>query len=315
MRIHPRNLGLLAVLAALVAANVWLERPAREASGGGRLFPELEASRAARIELTVPGQDVLEIVQGEDGWVLPGRRDFPALEYAVTDLLGRVASLSRVDRIGQEASSHGTYGVGEDSRRLRIADDTGTTLAELRQGAPPEGGSGSHVRPLPGDEVFRAADLALLDAHVGQWVDTRLMHLDPSRVRGIAAIEDGELLFDLLRLEDGRWRCIDRKEGTETDHLAPAVVEPLLRAAQSLFFTDVSPRAFHPEMGFSPPWLTLEFDVGEEERKAVWIGDATEGELRFAHDPHREPGWYVTLPETTAVRLREAMRHVDRARK
>ena len=320
MSIHPRNVVLFLLLVVLVAANLVLAPPDRNAASVVPLFPALDPAEAARIEVTVPtddGVETLELTRRDGVWVLPAHRSFPVLPRVVDGLLARVHNLATIDRVGAEASSHSLYGVDEGSRRLRIEDAAGKVLAEFLQGDAPSGAAGSHVRPLPGNAVYRTTDLGPLSAVAGRWIDTQLLHLDPTTVRGISVRSEGTGIdFALLRLEDGRWRVADPNPAVTPEYLAPAAVEPLLLTLQNLPFRGVADgTATDAAFGLAPPQLRLELDVGEAEPRTLLLGAPTpDGEHRYASEAGWSTAWVVTLPAASAARLEDDLRRVDRAR-
>lgn len=317
MKILPRNLLLLLLLAALVAANIWLERVPRESATTERLFPAFDPARVAVVEIiaeiVVPGEGEaasLRFARHDEGWRLSEAGGFPVLAPRVDSLVKRVATLGTADRVGESRASHPSFGVGDSGRRLRFLDDAGVPLAALVQGAGPEGGAGCYLRAETGDAVYRAATLPLVDTNPMVWIDTRLVVLDPARINGVhGRLEEEGIDFDLTLTENGRWQSADPVAAP----LASAAVGPLLAVASRLYFAALDSRLPGPESGLDPPALQLEFRLDDGTAVEAWIGAPVESDLRLATNPGWDGAWCVRLPETSFSRLRTMMRRIAAA--
>ncbi len=299
---------LLAVLALLVVLNVLLEWPVRTVASSGPLVSGFAPHRVASIAIEAADGARLELRRADGRWTVPSRHGFPALAFAVDDLCARVRDLSRADRVSEEAPSHDRYGVGAGGTRLLFADTDGAVLADLVQGVTPDLVSGCFVRLAGGDEVFRAARLAPLEADPKRWLDTKLVAFDLAAVRGVAVSHEGGRIFhDFLRGEDGDWRVISSENGP----LAPrTLVERVLQVAATLYFADVLKTGVHPDDGFgNPPETLIEIDAGE--RASLWIGAPTGEGVYPATNPRWPEPWVVALPSASAQVLFAAIEALD----
>ena len=299
MRIERRNVLLALLLGAVIGADVVLDLAREEQGLATPLFEQLDPARVARIVIEAPGAEPLELVREDGQWRLALRDGFPALEYAVEQLLRGLGGISSADQVSDERATHASLGVGSESGRVRVIDAEGRTVAELHSSGPGVG-TESHVRPVGSDAVFRAPSLAGVEARTTAWIDGRLVSCDPLAVRGLSVLlpEDGVAL-SLERAEDGRWTHDDRL----LSPLPPARVEPFLRSACSLVLADLAPREGADPGG---PWLALELDLEGGEQERVWIGALFDENHRLARDPDWPQSWQGLLSVGAADRLRQA---------
>jgi hypothetical protein len=113
-----------------------------------------------------------------------------------------------------------------------------------------------------------------------------------------------------MRDERG-WRDLGTPEG-EPAYVSRPHVERVLQFASTLVFEDVVGAEVVPAQGFgSPPQTLLELDLGDEERRAFWVGvqidpgDASDTGDRayYATNPHWPERWTVSLPAQSAELL------------
>ena len=81
--------------------------------------------------------------------------------------------------------------------------------------------------------------------------------------------------------------------------------------ASQLFFSDVLPMEAGPELGLGePPEASLELELADGERVALWIGTPTEQNAFHATNPAWPKPWCVALPAATAEVLFAAIDEV-----
>jgi hypothetical protein len=188
--LHPRNVALLLVLAALVAANVFLARPVTQATAGGPLVAPFEPAAVARIEIDGPDDEPVALARvpvgaGADGaWSVTSRFGFPAYAYAVDELIAALAHLMQNDRVGEQASTHPLFGVGARGTRITLFDAAGRALAAVVQGEPAGLATRRDGRHAASDDVERAPAFARGGPRPGAWRDTRRCPVEPAAVRG-----------------------------------------------------------------------------------------------------------------------------------
>jgi len=288
VRISPLNWGLAALVVVLVAAEVGLERGEPAPREVGRLFPELFADRAARIELAGGGEP-LEIVLEGQTWVLSGHHDFPARPEQVERLLRALTSLTTLDLLSEDAASHDEYGVGADARRVSIWDGSGELLAGLVQGADVPTGNASYVRRLGLDQVYRAPRLTAIPAEPKYWLDRAWLGFEPALVTSVRI--SGPLCDPPLEFE--------RREGTvdhwtrDGEQVSPRVVKDFAQTMRSLFLDEVVAPRDTPE-ALGPLQLRVEVSLLDGRELSAYFGATVDGGVlaRRADDD-----WTVRLPQ------------------
>ncbi|MCZ6597720.1 MAG: DUF4340 domain-containing protein, partial [Planctomycetota bacterium] len=305
--VHQRNWILLFVLALLVAANVAFERPVRTREATGRLLPGLDAAR--RITIEADGE-VLEIRRDTEtgGWSLPQRHGFPALTFAVDELLTRLGALSLADRVGEERASWERFGLGGEPARLRLDDGFGSPLADVFLGVPAAGSAdgsagrsaGCYVRPAGSETVYRAARFAVPPTAPPAWLDTRLADFDPGAIRSVVVSHEAGRVQLELRREGAGWRRVGN-EGGEGD--VPATeVERLVSIASTLYFEDVLSVEPGPAQGFgNPPETVLKLSGGADVE--LWIGTPSGTGYHYATNAGWPKPWVVSLPSESTELL------------
>lgn len=303
MTIHPRNVVLALVLAALCAASFLFERPSAVALERGPLAPGFDPAAVEKIELAAGDGAPLTLARQEGTWRVVERDGFKAYAFAVDELLARVRGLQRSDKIGAEAAAHELQGVGAAGTRLTFEDAAGRTLLALVQGAPAGLAAGSNVRLAGENDVYRAPTLPPTPTAPAAWLDTHLVSFQPASVRAVVLSHGAGGALDLLRDEQG-WRV----QGAAGGRAPRTRVERLLQVASNLIFADVLDAAVSPETGFgTPPEALLELELEGGERQALWVGRQGPDGAYYATNPHWEKPWCVALPAATAEVLFAAL--------
>jgi hypothetical protein len=260
MRLARRNLVLGGALIVLSLGHVFLARGAapREVV---RLFPGLSPTRAKTIVLAAgDASRRIELVQRDGQWTLPAAFDHPARTAPIALLLDRLASLTDLDQVGDQASAQADYGVGEGALVLRVLGEDGRVLAAAVQGREAQGGPGdraraTYVRPLGQDRVVRAARFEPLTLDLLAWLDGHWAVPEPVTVRAMQ-LSGAELGTEPVEVDSDRaWSGAARE---------------LLEYARGLFFEAViAGEGERPE-----PALTLTLDLGQETALTLWFAAA-----------------------------------------
>ncbi|MCP3917331.1 MAG: DUF4340 domain-containing protein [bacterium] len=236
MRIARRNWALSAALVALLGAQLALHRGGAEERAVEALFAELEGASVARIVVEAEGE-ALELERDADGlWGLTGFGGYPGRAEAIDRLVDRLRSITTLDLLSEEASSHGDYGVDEQGTRVRLYATSREPVATIVQGGESRDGRATYLRREDSPAVYRAPNLRRITTGVNQWIDPRLVTFQPALVESIR-LEGSALGAPLVVSRDanqiGKWT-------TQEDANVPgAAVRSFLKRAQGLFLDDV----------------------------------------------------------------------------
>lgn len=291
MRIQGRNLFLMAVLGGLWATHSTLREPEPVVGTGAAVFPGFLGASVSEVEITdAEGASLVLRRQGDD-WILPARFDLDAHAFTVKSMLTAVHNVRATQLVSDAPSAREIYGVGEAGTRVVLSGLGDVVLASFVQGREvPTPGSlastsaGTFLRPADRSAVYRVAGLPPLSVDPDDWLDTRLLHFDPSDVRALRVRRGGaESGLDLRRAEDGwefgRW-SVEESE-LEFRPVPSGGVDPLLEELSTLYFERAVAAEFGEEwgLGHTPAWS---FDIELEQRLSLWIG-APDGDAgRFA---------------------------------
>ena len=318
MRPNRRNLALLAALAVLVVVDLALREPDRRPVRGEPIFSGFRPDLAASITIERDGEALsLDLVDSK--WVVVERRNFPAFAATVTNLLARLSLLSTSDLVASERSSHELFGLGDEAAHLTIRDSNGASLVDAYVGRPRDEAVGAYVRIAGEEAVFRAASLSAIGARPAAWLNTRLLEIDLPAVRAIGGeLADGRS-FRLVKRDDGLWGAAGGKT------LRPALVDPLLLSANTLYFEDIASVSLE-DAGLVTPWASLRFGLEQGGERRIALGApiasaaaAASGEggsarsARAATRPEWPTPWVAVLPEQSAARLEAALAQIANA--
>ena len=257
MRLTRTNWILIGLLVAMAALDLGLKDKGGEVRTIGRLAVDFYRDRAARA-LLVRGEERMELQRGADGaWVLTERYGYPASERTMDELLTALTSLTTLDLVSLDGSTHQEYGLAQDALSIEVWDEEGQRVLGLLQGAEVSGGGASYVRLMGEDAVYRAARLRPIQLDPRFWLDVQWLTYPEALVSRIelsgAALSDSRTL---VRDEDtvDTWRV----EGGERIGAAP--IKSHLRALRSLFVESVRGRA---EVGapVGAPLLSAELEL------------------------------------------------------
>ncbi len=186
---------ILAVVVTVLA--VVLARRGAERSGGefqaGRLFPELEVGRVARVEL-LQGEAAATLEKvSETTWGLAERSGYPVDAERLRGLVLSVAGIEVVDRLTDNPEKYDRLGVGEapEGGRLKLLDPDGAVLVDLRvgkgrevrggQGAVP--GEGQFLRVEGDPAVYAGKATLLMDTDPARWLRREILKVPAQDVR------------------------------------------------------------------------------------------------------------------------------------
>jgi hypothetical protein len=239
MRLSRTNWLLIGLLVVLAAVDLGLGERGGEARTIGRLATEFYRDRAARA-LLVRGEERMELQRGADGaWFLPERHGYPASARTVDELLTALTSLTTLDLVSLEATTHTEYGLAQGALGVEVWDEEGQRVLGLLQGAEVSGGGASYVRLMGEEAVYRAARLRPIQLDPRFWLDVQWLTYPEALVSrielsGTALPQTRTLVRDPETVDT--WRV----EGGERIGAAP--IKNHLRALRSLFVEGVRGR-------------------------------------------------------------------------
>jgi len=233
------NCLLIGLLAGLTALDFALRDRGGDARTIGRLATEFYRDKAARAQL-VRGDERMELQRSAEGaWSLPEHHGYSASARTVDEILTALTSLTTLDLVSLDASTHGEYGLAQDALAIEVWDEDGQRVIGLLQGAEVSGGGASYVRLMGADAVYRAARLRPIQLDPRFWLDVQWMTYPEALVSrielsGTALAESRTLVRDPDTVDT--WR----REGGERIGVAP--IKNHLRALRSLFVESVRGR-------------------------------------------------------------------------
>jgi hypothetical protein len=239
VKLTRTNCLLIGLLAGLTALDFALRDGGGDARTIGRLAPEFYRDKAARA-LLVRGKERMELQRGAEGaWSLPEHHGYPASVRTVDELLTALTSLTTLDLVSLDATTHAEYGLAQGALGIEVWDEEGQRVLGLLQGAEVAGGGASYVRLMGEDAVYRAARLRPIQLDPRFWLDVQWMTYPEALVSrielsGTALAESRTLVRDANTVDT--WRV----EGGERIGVAP--IKNHLRALRSLFVESVRGR-------------------------------------------------------------------------
>jgi Domain of unknown function (DUF4340) len=294
VKLTPINWVLAGMILLLGGLELMAGRDVRPEREVGRLFPGFFADEATRI-LIEDGDQRMELVRLDGGWVCPEHHDYPAWEEQVEVLMRALTSMTTLDLLSPDATSHDRYGLAGTPRRVRIWDTDGEALVDLLQGDDVPGGrAASYVRRFGEDEVYRAPFLSAIPVAPKAFLSPRWMAFEPAEVIGIR-IEgaDFEPPLELLREE----RRYVWKRGKRT--VAKTRVDAFLSSLASLYLEAVVAGPNSPQ-ALGESVLRVELTLLDGTVLAGQFAAQTGGRVRARRDPD---GWVIELPADTVGHL------------
>jgi hypothetical protein len=246
---------LVAILAVALAglAVVASHHAASVAATGGKAFPALAAhlAEAARIDIVTPSATYALTKQGE-GWVLPGKADYPADAQRVASFL---ATLGDMDLLEQKTADPARYSQltladpaasGGAGKTVKVTNAAGQVLADATFGksAPSLGrlGGGIYLRRAGEARTWLAEGLPVIPESADRWADRDLFGVaDDSTIKSAAILDAaGKTLLTAARAKP------DDKDFTVRPALPgkpdTAKIDQLAETPVSLDFDDVEAR-------------------------------------------------------------------------
>ena len=181
--------GCLVILAIQIGLAVWSYWPAAEEGLSAKkgLLLEFNPGVINALLLTDATGQSLALKKIQEKWVIPGQENFPADSTRVQSLVERLAALQRG---WPEAST------AEAASRFQVASDKFAWRLTLSQDGNEQGkvyfGTSPGLRKLycrkEGDKEILAMAITPqeLDLKIDNWIDTKVLHLEPSTIKRLA---------------------------------------------------------------------------------------------------------------------------------
>ena len=272
------------LLVLLVSWSPWTSGSTTVAKSA--LLPELASFEPSSIEIEGEKESLRLDREGET-WRIEAVDGYPADGAKVGKLLADLKQIEVRRPVVSGARYHAALHVtdAEHERKLRLSGASGEPSVELFVGTSPNYGI-NHVRRGDRDEVYEVKGLSPWDMRpeASSWIDTRLVDVEPDRVRSIALTNEHGA-FELRRGDDGAFTLA--AGGASGAALDAAAVDGFVSSVTSLRMSEPAGRAAGgAEQGLAAPAgrLSMVYDAdGASKTFELAIGGATEsGEKRYA---------------------------------
>lgn len=263
--------ALAGALAVLVAADLWVHRPAPEPELAE--IPAFSADQATGITLR-HGDDEVTLARGDDGWQVVAPYAGPADAERVAALLAGLGSGVPLDVRVDGAGGEG-YGLdGADPVRVDVAGAAGP-LASVVVGANAEGGS-TFLRIAGRDDVYRAriGGRSRYAVPAAGWRDHRMLAFSPDALAALR-VDRPDGGYALVRSIDGARVGPWTLEGDPAFPVDPVLASAAARVLGGLRAVDVV--SANVPSGLDAPVATLTLDLAGGERHVLRLGRSGNG--------------------------------------
>lgn len=337
----PNRLLIIVVAALALLGGSWLwladhRAPTAESEAGQRLFPGLEGKLNGVKWIRVEHRgEVYDVLKQGDQWQLPGKGGYPVLFERVKPLLLGIAQLEKVEPQTDKPQEYARLGVqapsgDSDNWRLSLYTGANTPVASLivgriRTGLIAGGRDGIHVRAEGEARTWLAAGNLDLPEKQVDWVNRRIIHIKPVRVKRVTIRHpDGDVLmlakprrgapdFAVVNLPKGA----ALKPGIELNPLARSLAglnmdDVLVRAKAGLPEADAVSAVFETWDGLKVTARTVErdghiyawFDVGAAALDSSDLAGVRTVQEESGGLKSRLAGWVFEIPRERGERLR-----------
>ena len=250
-----------AILQAVVAAIVLWPRANAGAATAEPLLPNL-ASGLSGFTITNADDESLSLAKDGGTWVLPDADNYPADAEKVTELIDKLADVTRARLATRTDGSHRRLKVHPDEfeRRLDMKLDGDTALYVGSS----VGARSAHVRLDGADEVYLASDLSSwqMSPTENSWIDTVYLTIEKDDITHVLLRNDsGAMEFD--KDAEAGWSLVGIADDEEFDE---AKLTTLINRVSSLRMSKPLGREEKSEYGLAQPAaaLTVTTKVGED---------------------------------------------------
>ena len=175
------------------------------------MFPELsdQVNSIARIDIETPS-DTFDIrFDGDAGWILPSKRNFPADEGAIRQLILALADLRLIEPKTARSELHRQIGLGDPSTggsgiKISAFDKRGAEFASVvvgdrHRGSSTAGVSVIYVRKPDEDQTWLARGRLTVERDASSWIKTDLFGVDRKDVYSVRVASQDDQSYLLTR--------------------------------------------------------------------------------------------------------------------
>ena len=277
----------LVVLAAQIGLTVWTHWPKPEEGQSVSNGPLLRFNPGSINEILVEDAagHSLSVKKVQQQWVLPGQGDFPADSSRIQTLLERLAAMQRgwPEASTTEAAVRFRVAAGQFEHRLTLRQD-GTDQSKVYFGTSP--GLRKLYLRVDGDREILAMALTPqdLDSQPDNWIDTKVLHVDPAKIKRLVLPA-----VTLVKQDNGL-----QPEGLgEQEEVVKEQRDSLVKTAAGLTVRGLLGQERKPAYGLDKPIL----------RYSIELEDGTN--LEYVVDREAEP--QEKTPAGAAAQPEEAM--------
>jgi hypothetical protein len=266
------KMGLLVVLAILVAIFAILRLGVDRAGADKPLYPEFRPESVTRI--TIDGKERETVFEKADGiWLVVSEDSFPAEAGAVDAMLGKITAFARKDIISSNPEKQVLYQVDSTGIAVTMETTDGAVRASFVIGKAGPDYQSTYVRDTGSSDVILAPGYLPQAFERGNrtWQDKTIYALEPDDFRVLTIRRPGETVV-LERDQVGEW-FISEPESTASDANAVSI---LLRNVGRLRCDGFAGRTRLPEYGLAVPDSSLSFTTADGGRHELVFGSEAE---------------------------------------
>jgi len=205
---NNRNLAIAACVLLLLSILVYRNSLVRAErfERGAHFLPNLNPDDIATLTVT-KGDDVVTLKRADDAFVITNAEGYPAKNEAVNRLIRNILDIKLEKEIGDSDSLYEELSLLPDSKDatvVEIKNEADKPMVRFVVGANLEGGSGSFVRRLDGNDstVYLTTQNTYLTTGTAGYLDKEILDVKGSEVAAISgrdftmSLRDDELKLD-----------------------------------------------------------------------------------------------------------------------
>ena len=266
------KMGLLVVLAILVAVFAISRLSVDRARGDKPLYPDFRPESVTRI--AIDGKQRQSVFESTgDTWLVVSEDSFPAEPGVVDAMLGKIPGFSKKDMISSNPEKQQIYQV--DSTGIAVTMETagGEVVASFVIGKAGPDYQSTYVRETGSADVILAPGYLPQAFERGNrsWQDRTVYSLEPDEFVSLTVRRPDETVA-IRRNTAGEW-FISEPESMASD---PGAISRLLRTLGSLRCDDFAGKGLLPEYGLDAADSSLHFTTADGAEHEMVFGSSTE---------------------------------------